>query len=183
MFKSQWKQLSMAADMEWTIEPNECQRSVNDLWFCKYYNYTVHWLMLCITNELAAIIGKRDNNTVTTPFRDWVSTEHLQSINEVSMMFSFPSWVIYIPIDCSYPFIRYWQSLKGKSTMTCSLRHTDNEYQQSVNNVYLRILANLYSDWVQISRYQILASFTGNNNSEILPASFSKSALSQHQQC
>jgi hypothetical protein len=125
----------MALDMEWTIQPNECQRSVNDLWFCKYGNLTVRWMMLCKTDELAAMIGTRDNNTVTTPFQVSVSTECQQSINRVSMMISFASWVIYIPIDCRYPFIQYWQPLEGKTTRTCSLRHTDNERQQSVNNV------------------------------------------------
>jgi len=65
----------MAADVEWTIHQNERQRSVNDLWYCKYGNYTVIWSLLCITEVLAAVIGNRDSNTVTAPYREWASTE------------------------------------------------------------------------------------------------------------
>jgi len=74
-FKSWWKLLLMAANVEWTIHWNEGQWSVNDLWLCKYGNYTVIWLLLSMTNVLAAFIDKRDSNTITAPFREWVSTE------------------------------------------------------------------------------------------------------------
>ena len=48
----------MAAEAEWTIQYDECQRNVNDLWFCKYVNYTVIWSLLCTMYALAAFIGK-----------------------------------------------------------------------------------------------------------------------------
>jgi len=56
----------MTADVEWRIQLKERQQSVNDLWYWKYCNYTVLWLLLGITNYLAACFGKRVNNTVTT---------------------------------------------------------------------------------------------------------------------
>jgi len=59
------------------------QQSVNDLWFCKYSNYTVIWLLLCITDVLAAFISKRDSNTVTIPFCEWASTERQRSLNDL----------------------------------------------------------------------------------------------------
>ena len=31
------------------------------MWFCKCGNYTVIWSLLCVTNVLAAVIGKRDS--------------------------------------------------------------------------------------------------------------------------
>jgi len=66
----------MAADVEWTINENERQRpSVNDLWFCKYGNYTLIWLLLFITDVLAAFVGKRDSNNLTAPFGKCASTE------------------------------------------------------------------------------------------------------------
>ena len=65
----------MAADVEWTIHYNERQRSVNDLWFCNYGSYTVIWLLLYITDVLAASIGKNDTNTVTAHFLEWASME------------------------------------------------------------------------------------------------------------
>jgi hypothetical protein len=38
------------------------------LWSCKYGNSAVTWSLLCITDVLAAFIGKRDSNMVTAPF-------------------------------------------------------------------------------------------------------------------
>jgi hypothetical protein len=58
----------MVADVEWTIHQNERQQSVNDLWSCKFSNSPVTWSLLCITDVLQDVIGKRDYNTVTTPF-------------------------------------------------------------------------------------------------------------------
>jgi len=54
---------------------HECQQSVNDLWSCKYGDSQVTWSLLCITDVLAACIGKRDSNTVTAPFLAWASME------------------------------------------------------------------------------------------------------------
>jgi len=78
--KSWWKLLLMAPDVEWTIHWNVCQRRVNNLFFCIYGNYTVIWLLLCITDVLAACIGKWGSNTVTTPFWEWASTERQQLV-------------------------------------------------------------------------------------------------------
>jgi len=55
---------------------NQRQRSIYYMWSCKYGNWSVIWLWLCITDVLAAFIGKRDINKVTAPFREWASTEH-----------------------------------------------------------------------------------------------------------
>jgi len=40
-----------------------------------YGSYTVIWSLLCITNVLAAFIGRTDSNTVTAPFQEGASTE------------------------------------------------------------------------------------------------------------
>jgi len=170
-----WKPLSMAADVEWKIHWNEHQRSVNNLWSWKYGNWTVIWLLLCITDLFAAFIGKRASNAASTPCWEWASTERQLfvvmevrsldsdlvavmhnrcigcfcgrkrqqqghrpilriSVNGASMIFSFASWVLYVPIGCRHPFMRYWQPLTRKTTMTCSLPHPENERQQSVNS-------------------------------------------------
>jgi len=57
------------------------------------------------------------------------------SFNAAWINFSFASWVIYLPIGCRHPFIRYWQPSLAKIAATCSLPHSDNECQQSVNSV------------------------------------------------
>jgi len=57
-------------------------------------------------------------------------------------MFSFVSWVCYVPIGCRHPFMRYWQPLLAKTTATCSLRRPENERQQSVNSSRTCIFRN-----------------------------------------
>jgi len=52
------------------------------------------------------------------------------SMHGVSTIFSFKSWVIYFPIGCRHPFIKYWQPLLAQTTATCSLPHPENECQQ-----------------------------------------------------
>jgi len=91
------------------------------------------------------------------------------SVNGALTFFSFASWVSYVLIGWKHPFIKYWQPLLAKTTATCSLRHPENERQPSVNNLSLCILCMVCSDWLQTSIYQILAAFTGKNNSDMLP--------------
>jgi hypothetical protein len=50
------------------------------------------------------------------------------------MIFSFASGVSYVPIDCRYPFMRYWQPLLAKTTAQCFQRHPENECQWGVNS-------------------------------------------------
>jgi len=64
-------QFVLAKEIATQLSPhsdNEHQQSVNDLWLCKYSNYTVVWSLLGIIDELAAFIGKRKSHTVITPF-------------------------------------------------------------------------------------------------------------------
>jgi len=104
------------------------------------------------------------------------------SVNGASMMWSFASWIIYVPIGCRHPFIRYWLPLLRKTTATCSLPYPGNELQWSINHFQLRILGNLCSVWLQTSIYQLLAAFTGKNNSNMLPAAFWKWVSTERQQ-
>jgi len=90
-------------------------------------------------------------------------------VSGASMIISFASRVVYVPIGCRHPFIKYWQPLLAKSTATCSLLHPENMRQQSISNFQLPILSNLSSDWLQTSVHQILAAFTGKNTSDMLP--------------
>jgi len=135
----------------------------------------VLWSLPGITDSLAALFGKTDNNTVIGPFwalasmeRQQLLTSHLgkfmfrfvddiyfsnigsldweklqqrvpcdtliMSVNRVSMIFSFPSWLIYVPIGCRHPFINYWLPLLAKTIAKCSLPHPENQLQWSVNS-------------------------------------------------
>jgi len=47
---------------------NEHLRSVNGLWLCKYSNQTVLWSLLDIIDASAALIARRERNTVIAPF-------------------------------------------------------------------------------------------------------------------
>jgi hypothetical protein len=84
-------------------------------------------------------------------------------------MFSFASWLIYVQIGCRHPFLRNWQPVLAKMTATNSLPHPENGRQWSINNCQLCIFADLCSDWLQTSIYQILAAITGKNNSQMFP--------------
>jgi len=64
------------------------------------------------------------------------------SVNGASTIFSFESWVIYLPIDCRHPSIKYWQPLLAKTTVTCSLPHPENERQHCVNSFSCCIFGN-----------------------------------------
>jgi len=64
------------------------------------------------------------------------------SINTGSMIISFGSWVIHVPIGCRHPLIKYWQPLLAKTTATCSLLHPEYEHQWSVNSFSLCICGN-----------------------------------------
>jgi len=75
LFKSLLSELPLAADMERTMHYNRGQRNVNDNWSCKYSNWKVLWLLLCITDILAAFMGRRDSDTVTAVFWQWASTD------------------------------------------------------------------------------------------------------------
>jgi len=86
------------------------------------------------------------------------------------MIFSCAFWIIHVLIGYRHPFFRYWLLLLVKTTSTSAMPHSENKRQRSINNFQLRIIGNLCSDWLQASIYQILAAFTGENNSGMLPA-------------
>jgi len=56
------------------------------------------------------------------------------SVNGVSTIFSFASLIICVPLGCRHPFIKYWQPLLPKTTVTCSLPHPENERPWSINS-------------------------------------------------
>ena len=64
------------------------------------------------------------------------------SVNGASTIFSFASWVSYVPTGCSYPFVRYWQPLLARTTAPCSLQHPENERQWSVTSFRTCIFHN-----------------------------------------
>jgi len=80
------------------------------------------------------------------------------------MIFSFASWVIYIPIGCRHPFIRYWQPLLAKTTATCSLPHSENEHQRSINSFRFSIFHNQGMVWIFTRITVLLTVLIGQNN-------------------
>ena len=86
--------------------------------------------------RLVADIHLTDIGSLYCQKRQWHAPCRIlrTSVNRVSMIFSFASLVIYVPIGCRHPFIRYWRSILAKKTATCSLPHPENERQRSVNS-------------------------------------------------
>jgi len=68
-------------------------------------------------------------------------------VNRASTLFTFTCGVSYVPIGWGHPFIRYWQSLLGKTTGTWSLLHAENEHQRSVNSFRTWIFRNQGIAW------------------------------------
>jgi hypothetical protein len=74
IFNYIWNQLSVALHFQWIIHFNKHQCSINGLWSGNHGYCNLIWSLLCITNILAACIGKIDSDPA--PFRKWVPTEH-----------------------------------------------------------------------------------------------------------
>jgi len=64
------------------------------------------------------------------------------SVNAASTIFNLESWLICFLIGCRHPFIKYWQPLLAKTTTACSLPHSENERQWSVNSFSCCIVRN-----------------------------------------
>jgi len=66
----------------------------------------------------------------------WRAPGHITRmiVSGASTIVCFASWLIYVPIGCRHPFIKYWQPLLAKTAVTCSLPHPENEHQWSVNS-------------------------------------------------
>jgi len=78
--------------------------------------------------------------------------------------------------------MRYWLPFEAKTIATSSLPHAENEHQWSINDIWFCILGNLPGDWLQTSINEIVASFSGKNNSYTLPATSWKWASMERQQ-
>jgi len=85
------------------------------------------------------------------------------SVNRASMIFSFASWVIYVPIGCIHPFIKYWQPLLAKATAKCSLPHPEIEYQRSINSFSCGIFGSQVIALLFAFITQLLTAIIGKN--------------------
>jgi hypothetical protein len=66
--------------------------------------------------------------------------------------------------------MRYWLPLDAKQRVKRSLPHHENERQQRVNDCWSCILGNLRGERLQIVINEVLASFIGKREYEMLPA-------------
>jgi len=98
------------------------------------------------------------------------------SVNLVSWIFGFASWVISPAIGCKDPSAKYWPLLETKTTTTHSLPHSGTEHHRSVNNFWSYILGNLTADSLKTSMHEVLAAFSTRNGSNKLPTPSSKQA-------
>jgi len=85
------------------------------------------------------------------------------SVNRASTISSYRSWVIYVPIGCRHPFIKYWQPLLAETTATCSLPHPENECQQSANSFGCCIFGNQGIALIFTFIMEILTALIGKN--------------------
>jgi len=85
------------------------------------------------------------------------------SVNRAAIIFSFTHWVIYVPIGCRHPFMRYWQPLDPKTTWTCSLPNPENERQQRVNSFRWWKFGNQGIVWIFARMTVLLTALAGTN--------------------
>ena len=104
------------------------------------------------------------------------------SVNAASMIFHFPSWIIYVPIGCRHPFIWYWQPSLRKNTGACSLKHCKNEHQRSVNDLWFCKSENCRVIWSLLCITNVLAAFIGKRDCNTATAQFWEWASTERQQ-
>jgi len=75
------------------------------------------------------------------------------SVDGMSTIFAFASWVNHVLIGCRHQFFRHWQRLLAETTATCSLPHPGNERQQSVNDCWPSIMVHHSAMWPLLSIY------------------------------
>jgi len=85
------------------------------------------------------------------------------SINGASTIFNFTSYVLYVPIGCTHPFIKNCQPLLANTTAIWSLSHTENEHQRSINSFICCIFANQGIAQIFAFITELLTTLTGKN--------------------
>jgi len=73
-------------------------------------------------------------------------------------------------IGCNHPSMKFWLPSDAERIATGSLPYPENERQRNVNNFWFCIMGNLTGNRFQSSIGQVLATFRGKNNSNVLPA-------------
>jgi len=88
----------------------------------------------CLNSDLVTVMHTRHIDSFCRQKRQQHAHHPILGIcfNRASMNVNFASCVIYLPIGCKHPFMRYWQPVLPKTTATCSLPHPENECQWSV---------------------------------------------------
>jgi len=103
------------------------------------------------------------------------------SVNGASMISGYASWVIRMPIGCRQSYRNYWPPLNVNQIVIPFLPHLGNERQRSMNDCWLCILANLGGDRLQSVINEVVATFIGKRESQMLAAASSKSASTERQ--
>jgi hypothetical protein len=90
------------------------------------------------------------------------STQRQQRVNRVSMILGVASCIIQVLCYGIYPESTYWQPLCAKVIMTWSQPQSENECQQSVNDLVCCILYNSWAVLRHLLIIEVLAAFIGN---------------------
>jgi hypothetical protein len=98
------------------------------------------------------------------------------SPNSESTIFSFASWVIYVPIGCRHPFSQSWHPSLAIAMAKCILPHPENERQQNINILSWCIIGNQSIAWILAFITELLTSLIGkytvysrkNTNSKLI---------------
>jgi len=104
--------------------------------------------------------------SVTTPSRKTAtkySSNLRMSVNGASTIFSFASWIIYVPIGWRHRFIRYLLPLSAKTAVTCLLLYPQNKHQCSINGFKSCVLGTQGIAWMFTQITGLVTSLIVNN--------------------
>jgi hypothetical protein len=90
------------------------------------------------------------------------STQGQQSVNRMSTIFGVASYIIQGLCYGIYPESAYWQLLWAKEIATWSQPQSENQHQQSVNNLVCCILYNRRAVLWHLPIIEVLATFICN---------------------
>jgi len=104
------------------------------------------------------------------------------SVNSVSTIFSYESWVITPPIGCSQSYRNSWPPLEAKQILIASLPHLENERQSCINDFWSCVLGNHTIDRLETVKMEFLAAIMGKPDWNTLPAPSWQWASTERQQ-
>jgi len=126
--------------MNTIIDGSRCSMDIELEWVSTSFGHAGK----VIQSDLVAVMHNQCIESRYRPPRMRHGHFHIVSMtfNRTSTIFGFTSWVVYIPISCSHPLMRYWRPCVARVTAARSLPPPEHEHHRSQNDFWRWILGN-----------------------------------------